>query len=164
MDGLLMYPLARNVLIYFILFILQLLIPILLVAPVIIFPSVVLNFITLARIGYIGSIHKASMWSIVRLQLRPFTFVMSVLFCFLVYWIHYEVAQRTTPSDAFVPSWMECLATNSQDDCYYAIAINHVPSFGAYALGEFVVSSVAVLLFIFFSGRKGACQIHFFVV
>jgi len=64
MDGLLMIPIA-----------------------VVIFPSVILNVVTLSRITIVGLRRNASFKQILRLQIRPFLFVVVVLFIFLVYWV-----------------------------------------------------------------------------
>jgi hypothetical protein len=53
----------------------------------VIFPSVILNSITLVRITQIGMRRKASARQIIRLQLRPFTFVLVILSIFLIYWV-----------------------------------------------------------------------------
>lgn len=53
----------------------------------IIFASVILNFITLARITLVGLRRKASYKQILRLQLRPFLFVLVILCIFLIYWV-----------------------------------------------------------------------------
>lgn len=133
MDGILMIPIA-----------------------LVIFPSVILNSVTLVRISLVGLRRNATYRQILRLQMRPFLFVLVILFIFLVYWIHYEIALRVTPSEAFIATWYTCIQSGgSQSDCFVSSGANlALPSYGAYFFGELVVNSVGLVIFAFFVLRR----------